>query len=171
MDRGGSAWNPSEKSKSNLGKSRLGTKSSKECCERISKALKGKKKSNSHYLSMCARLVKTYLFISPSGEYVTIVNMAQFCRENGLDDHGMRGVSRGEHSHHRGWKSQTPYVKKPSRSRQLLWLRSPSGEIIKFKSMRDARLKIKVSERILKEVAVGLRANCKGYTVANNDQL
>lgn len=46
---------------------------------------------------------KTYKLKSPSGEVVTIRNMAKFCRENNLKDSNMILVFNGKRKSHHGW--------------------------------------------------------------------
>ncbi len=43
-------------------------------------------------------------FISPEGEHVEIYNLAEFCRNNGLDKTNMRKVSNGKAKSCKGWK-------------------------------------------------------------------
>jgi hypothetical protein len=50
-------------------------------------------------------LAKTYIFKSPSGEVVKIYNMAEFCRNNGLNQGTMSSVHSGRRSQHKGWAS------------------------------------------------------------------
>lgn len=47
---------------------------------------------------------KEYLFISPEGLNVRIINMRKFCRENGLSDANMIAVAKGRANSHKGWK-------------------------------------------------------------------
>jgi hypothetical protein len=46
---------------------------------------------------------KKYLAKSPNGEVIEIVNMAKFCRENGLNDGHMNAVIKGSRNTHKGW--------------------------------------------------------------------
>lgn len=56
--------------------------------------------------------VHTWLVTTPDGEQLTIYNMAQFCREHGLDKSGMTHASRSHtHSYH-GYKvTKLPHTK------------------------------------------------------------
>ena len=47
---------------------------------------------------------KHYKFTSPDGEIVEIYNMAEFCRENKLQNSAMSLVYQGKQSHHHGWR-------------------------------------------------------------------
>jgi len=46
---------------------------------------------------------KTYKFISPAGEQVSIYNLYRFCRDNQLKQGAMSLVASGKRNHHKGW--------------------------------------------------------------------
>jgi hypothetical protein len=46
---------------------------------------------------------KTYTFISPNGNKVTVFNLRKFCRENSLDQSHMVHISKGIVKQHKGW--------------------------------------------------------------------
>lgn len=48
---------------------------------------------------------KTYQFISPKGELVTVTNLAAFCREQRLDQCHMYHVAQGKRVAHKGWRT------------------------------------------------------------------
>jgi hypothetical protein len=48
---------------------------------------------------------KEWTVVSPEGETLRITNMAQFCRERGLDKGHMSSVLAGNRKHHKGWKA------------------------------------------------------------------
>lgn len=76
--------------KNSLGNSYAkGTKFSPEEIERRRKAAKDN--------------AKTYLLKSPSGEIVSITNMSEFCRQNGLSKSGMSQVTTGRIRQNHGW--------------------------------------------------------------------
>lgn len=49
---------------------------------------------------------KRYMVVSPGGVEIEVVNLAKFCRENGLLDSHMSSVASGRRSHHRGWTAE-----------------------------------------------------------------
>jgi hypothetical protein len=48
---------------------------------------------------------KTYQFTNPAGDVVTIHNLKNFCKNNGLSDCHMRSVKAGRIKSHKGWKN------------------------------------------------------------------
>ena len=50
-----------------------------------------------------AAVAKHYKFISPSGDVVSLYNLAKFCRAEGLSDTKMTAVNNNHRNHHRGW--------------------------------------------------------------------
>ncbi len=69
----------------------------------ISETKKGKPGSQ----SQIDKVSKEYDFISPSSEYVHIINLAKFCRDNGLTGSHMNRVALGKSSHYKGWRLVT----------------------------------------------------------------
>lgn len=51
--------------------------------------------------------IKAHKFISPKGDVIEIVNLAEFCRSNNLDKSTMYSVKAGRITNHKGW---TRYV-------------------------------------------------------------
>lgn len=47
---------------------------------------------------------REFKFINPEGYVVAIVNLAKFCKENGLNEGSMRHVSKGRYIQHKGWR-------------------------------------------------------------------
>ena len=78
---------------------------------------------------------KTYLFIDPAGEVVTIFNLEKFCRENNLDRQNMGNVNNGRFPSARGWRKYDPaiigipYVSNSGHRQKTFRIKSPSGEI------------------------------------------
>lgn len=73
----------------------------------ISKALKGKKKSDEHILLASFARSKEYEMLNPNGEIVKIKNMSDFCRINELNQSHMISVFVGRY----GFKSHKGYKK------------------------------------------------------------
>jgi len=51
---------------------------------------------------------KLYKLINPKGNVVEVYNMAQFCRDNGLESKLMSYVVNGKRDSHKGWTKYTP---------------------------------------------------------------
>lgn len=66
--------------------------------------LKGIKLSEEHKLKISIGKLKTYNFISPSGENVTVDNLTQFCKDNSIDKSGFYKLLNGTFTQHKGWR-------------------------------------------------------------------
>lgn len=77
-------------------------------------------------ISLSLRKGKKYLFKSPSGEIMEIINLAKFCRENNLNETMMQNVSKGQNKKHRGWTLPNFNI----RERKII---SPEGEVFSIK--------------------------------------
>ena len=53
--------------------------------------------------TIAAKYAKTYQFTNPAGEVVTIHNLNEFCKNNGLSGCHMRSVKAGRCKSHKGW--------------------------------------------------------------------
>lgn len=71
---------------------------------------------------------KTYQFVNPEGEKITIHNLTKFCEENNLKFRNMISVNSGKQKSCKGW---TKY------GRKLHKLLSPEGKIISFYKIVD----------------------------------
>lgn len=49
-------------------------------------------------------VAKTYSFINPQGEVISIFNMLKFCREHNLNNAHMISVTKGTRNHHKQWR-------------------------------------------------------------------
>lgn len=94
----------SDETKRKLSISHLGNIPSDETRQKLSDANKGKRGSDLCYQRSVEVNQKTYHFISPRGEKITIVNMRQFCLLNNLSPSKMTLVSQEKRNHHKGWK-------------------------------------------------------------------
>ena len=47
---------------------------------------------------------KKHEMLSPGGDVVSIINMAEYCSDKDLDKHLMCRVSSGQRNSHKGWK-------------------------------------------------------------------
>jgi hypothetical protein len=51
-------------------------------------------------------LAKTWIVTNPCGESMTITNLKQFCRDNGLHKGSMLALANGKWQTHKGWRCQ-----------------------------------------------------------------
>jgi group I intron endonuclease len=86
-------YRPSEETKRKLSLFNLGKKLSEETKRKIGQWNLGKR-------------TKTYRVTCPSGHTEITRNLREFCAENQLLASGMRNVSCGRASHHKGWKCE-----------------------------------------------------------------
>lgn len=47
---------------------------------------------------------KGWLITTPAGDLVTVINLAEYCREHNIDNATMCGVSKGTRDHHKGYR-------------------------------------------------------------------
>ncbi|AKF13580.1 MobE homing endonuclease [Sinorhizobium phage phiN3] len=82
----------SEKTKQRISAARAGSKASEETRAKMSQAKTGKGK-------------KTYQFIDPKGNLVTVTNMKQFCAQNKFDVSAMYNLANGKYCSktYKGW--------------------------------------------------------------------
>jgi hypothetical protein len=66
--------------------------------------LKGIKLSEEHKLKISISNLKTYQFLNPEGELITINNLTQFCKENNIDKSGFYKLLNGSFTQHKGWR-------------------------------------------------------------------
>ena len=88
----------------------LGRKKSKETCEKLSKAHKGKQTGDTnptYFLFSCEYYIKL-----PTGEIIEIFNLKKYCRENNLNQAGMSLTATRKKNHHKGYQVR---FKDPSR--------------------------------------------------------
>jgi len=84
---------------------------STETRKKISEALRGNKNfqgkcvSNEHRRKLSEANSKTWTFIDPNGELVSILNLREFCLKNSLHPSAMSRVAHGKQTTHKGWKA------------------------------------------------------------------
>lgn len=66
--------------------------------------LKGKPKTEKQIAAIKDSNSRNFDFANPTGVHATVNNLAEFCKQNGLDEMCMRHVSKGRNKSHRGWK-------------------------------------------------------------------
>lgn len=113
--------------------------------------------------------MKTFVLKSPDGEIVRGWNLSKFAREHNLDINLIGKVANGEIWQHKGWTH-------PDKSSEVFLTRltgrftfvDPNGEIVEVKSLREFCTEKGLSYRCLAQVARGLKAQYKGWTLHPN---
>jgi group I intron endonuclease len=97
----------SEKTKKKLSLLKLG-KPSPNKGKKLSKEQKIKIKNSLLKIrdDISKRFRKTYTFVSPNNEIITITNLKEFCKFNNLTYSRMSGVGRRVEKSHKGWRLQ-----------------------------------------------------------------
>jgi hypothetical protein len=75
-----------------------------ETREKLSKIHKGKKPHQNTNIGASNKNSKRYLFVDIDGNEVDILNMRQFCVENGLSPIRMCQIIKNPHHNYKGWK-------------------------------------------------------------------
>ncbi len=73
--------------------------------EAANAASRGLKRSAEHRAAIAAGRAKEWVFVNPEGQVVTIRNLLEFCKVNGLSEGCMRRVHRSDQLHHKGWRA------------------------------------------------------------------
>lgn len=94
----------SEETRKKLSESHKGHKLTDAAKEKLAKYWKGKRPSKLAQENAMKASVKTYKLTSPTGEHITITNMANFCRENGHCKSRMCELVKGKIQSYKGWK-------------------------------------------------------------------
>ena len=63
----------------------------------------GKEKTKAQIDAIKAANCRDYDFIDPHGCHISVTNLAEFCKTNGLNETCMRHVSKGRNKSHKGW--------------------------------------------------------------------
>ncbi len=87
-----------------LSKSHMGHKVTEETKIKLSNINKGKKSHTNANIACSVKTSKKYLFISPQGQRIEILNMRRFAKENNLHLSAIHRVINGEQDNHKGWK-------------------------------------------------------------------
>jgi len=95
-----------ESTKCKISKAKTGKKMSEEFKKKLSTMRRGVKKSKAHVVNVVASKSKYWDVVYPNGTHKVIKNLSAFCRENNLNDSGMRLVALYGRNHHRGFKCQ-----------------------------------------------------------------
>lgn len=65
--------------------------------------MKGRAKTVAQNTAVKTANSRKFFFVDPSGACVEVVNLAEFCKLNGLNETCMRHVSKGRNKSHKGW--------------------------------------------------------------------
>lgn len=98
---------PSQATRDKIRERRKGQKPSAACEAAKVAATKGKPSWNKGVAMRPEsrdKIARNWVVTSPTGEVQEIRNLAEFCRQHGLDKVTMHHVATGRSSHHRGWK-------------------------------------------------------------------
>lgn len=93
-----------DETRTRLSISHTGYKMTKETRQKLSDFWRGRPLSQLAKKNALLATQKTYELIDPSGNKITITNMAKFCRENGYGKARMCELTRGKIQSYKGWK-------------------------------------------------------------------
>ena len=93
-----------ESTKLKISKTKTGVKFDAAMCAKWSIAHKGRKKADAHVKAVATSVSRYWEITYPNGDIITIRNLEEFCRNNGLTSSGMAHVAYGRRSHHKGFK-------------------------------------------------------------------
>jgi hypothetical protein len=115
--------------------------------------------------------IKTYEgFIDPQGRAVgSITNLAEFCRQHGLDDTHMLAVMRGRICSHRGWTHVS--ARKRQDVRTHTGFISPSGERVVITNLAQFCRENGLHPVKMHNLKSGKIARYKGWTWRNEDDI
>ena len=113
--------------------------------------------------------VKTYDgFISPDGKLVgPIINLAAFCRKNGLDNTHMVAVFRGRICSHRGWTYKTSRQRMDQKTYNGFI--NPNGQKITITNLAAFCRENNLQKVHMHELISGKRKQHKGWTWRNDN--
>ena len=94
----------SKQTKEKIRQSKIGKKLTEEHVEKIRQKAIGRKQPQSQKDKVAAALSKGYIITTPDGDKFQIVNLRQWCKENGIDQGNMARVAKGKAKQHKGFK-------------------------------------------------------------------
>ncbi|HYF65142.1 MAG TPA: hypothetical protein VD886_20110 [Herpetosiphonaceae bacterium] len=114
--------------------------------------------------------IKTYEgFIDPDGNPVPpITNMAEFCRQHGLDNTHMTAVLNGRILCHRGWTHKSS--RKPDGPKTYYGFINPQGERVIITGLREFCREHDLQPVKMYEVINGKRKHHKGWIWRSEDE-
>lgn len=123
---------------------------------------------------------KIYEFVSPSGEHITIKNLAKFCRENEFTPSGMAAVHSEKSLSYKGWtkyfvdgqQSINPkragVGKRIDRGKDYI-LTSPTGKVFKINNLNKFCETNNLSTIGFEHCSLGLQETCSGWKCVKAD--
>lgn len=115
------------------------------------------------------KTAKYFLLKSPTGEIVSGKNIRKFCRENELDHRSIFNVMNGVRKSHKGWSLlETEKIGNEAKVEKLskeFLLKSPTGEIIKGKNIREFCRNNNLKPGSICRVLNGKANHHKGWTL------
>jgi|688.fasta_scaffold2176327_1 hypothetical protein len=96
--------NHTEETKKLISEMKKGYKQSSEHIEKVRQSRIGKHQTEYQKQRAKESLECAWLLTTPEGKQINIVNLRQFCKENGLDQGNMVKVSQGIIKQNKGWK-------------------------------------------------------------------
>jgi hypothetical protein len=96
--------NHTEETKKAISDAKKGYKQTPEHIEKVRLSRIGKKQTDYQKQRAKESLECAWLLTTPEGKQINIVNLRQFCLENGLDQGNMVKVSQGIIKQSKGWK-------------------------------------------------------------------
>ncbi len=94
----------SEETKRLISEMKKGHKQTPEHIEKVRQSRIGKPQTDHQKQRAKESLECAWLLTTPEGKQINIVNLRQFCLENGLDQGNMVKVSQGRIKQNKGWK-------------------------------------------------------------------
>lgn len=116
---------------------------------------------------------KTFLFINPSGDVISITNLRKFCLNNDLVLTNMSCLYYGKTPSCKGWRKYDesligiPYVSQKGNIRKNFKIKNPQGEIFEATNIKDFCLLHGISPGNISGVLCGRRKHHRGWTRAD----
>lgn len=159
----------SEETRKRISEKTRGRKLSEEHIQRRSASQRGHIVSQTARNKIADKVSKTYAFVSPMGESISITNIRKFCLiefpELGLSPISMCALGRGKINYHKGWTRDGVYTINRRLSGKIYHLISPSGEIVTTDDLPQLCSTIEgLDYRSLWAVCSGKRKSHKGWT-------
>ena len=180
----------SAETRAKISTAQKGRKHTPEQIAKHNDAIRGREHTPEHR----AKVSKPFTVVSPNGDVISGANLAQFCREHGLNNGNMSAVLRGKKYSHKGYtapngidkcetkrsqmsraKSSTSQRGRKKSPEQIVKIRaaahskpftviSPEGEIIHGTNLRRFSLDHGLDPANMYSVVHGKAHSCKGYT-------
>ena len=110
------------------------------------------------------KMCRTYEFISPDGNVITVKNLIKFCRENDLSYEGMKRTANGYHLQHRGYTANPPKQMEPVKYHCKNWKFIYDGCIVEIQNLKKFCKENNLNYKSMVRVERGETTVHKGYT-------